>query len=127
MILAPSAASRPIGPAPVTSTVRGSQKDRRPISAHLLQRFRDDRRRLEKHAPSNPRAGSTLTAYSCTDSPALGHEAVNLLDAALGVPAVAAHVPLTHGAARARDGIRVADDAHDQIPLLEIRGTDRGR
>ena len=62
------------------------------------------------------------------DAPALGHEAVDLLDAALGVLAVAAHVPLADGAVRARHGVRPPDDADDQVPFLEraAPGRDRG-
>ena len=49
------------------------------------------------------------------DPPPLGHEPVHLLDSPLGVPAVGAHVPLTHGAVRARRRIGAAHDADDMV------------
>src|SRR5262249_56790819 len=49
------------------------------------------------------------------DPPPLGHEPVDLLDPALGIAAVAAHVPLADGTVRARDGIGTADDPDDQV------------
>ena len=58
------------------------------------------------------------------DAEALGAVAVPLLDAALGVAAVAAHVPFAGGAGRA--GLRVgpAHDADDEVAGrdLAIRG-----
>ena len=56
------------------------------------------------------------------DPPALGHVAVDLFDAALGVLAVAAHVPLAHRAVRAWDGVGAADDADHEIALREPTG-----
>jgi hypothetical protein len=47
----------------------------------------------------------------------LGGEAVQALDAVLGVAAVLAHVPLAARAARARHGIRVAHDRAYRVAL----------
>jgi len=57
------AASRPIGPAPVTRTVFGSQKARRPI-VDLLPRFCDDVVGSSK-TPRSPSELSTFIAYGC--------------------------------------------------------------
>ena len=48
-------------------------------------------------------------------------KAVALLDAALGVLAVAAHVPLADGAVGARHRVGPADDADDQVAALQVR------
>ena len=117
-IVAARAASRPIGPAPVTSTVRGSQNERRPMiatcSRALVITVVGSRR-----TPRSPRLGSTLIGVLRLDPPALGHVAVDLLDPALGVLAVAAHVPLADGAVGAGDRVRAADDPHHQVALLQ--------
>ena len=84
--------------------------------AHLLPRLGDDGGRLEEHAEQAERAVH-LHRVLRLDAPPLGHEAVDLLDAALGVLAVAAHVPFADGAIGARHGIRPADDADDEVPL----------
>jgi hypothetical protein len=51
------------------------------------------------------------------DPPTLGHESVDLLDAALGVLAVAAHVPFAYRATGAGHGVGAADDADHEIAL----------
>src|SRR5262249_54787300 len=49
------------------------------------------------------------------DAEALSAVPVPLLDAALGITSVAAHIPLALGASKARLGIGAADDAHHKI------------
>src|SRR5262249_27592372 len=65
------------------------------------------------------------------DAEAFGAVAVPLLDAALGVAAVATHVPLSGRAREARHGIRPAHDADDEIAGCEAatlgRGLDRAQ
>ena len=63
--------------------------------------------------------GSTFMTYSGSIAPALGHEPVDLLDAALGVLAVPAHVPLSHRAVRTGHRIGTPDDADDKVTLFE--------
>jgi hypothetical protein len=55
------------------------------------------------------------------DSPPLRHEPVELLDASLGVEAVAAHVPLADGAVGAGRGIGAAHDADEQVAPAQAR------
>ena len=86
--------------------------------AHLLPRLGDDGRGLEQHAEQAER-WVDLHRVLGLDPPALGHEPVDLLDAALGVLAVAAHVPLAHRAVGARHGVGPPDDADHEIALLE--------
>ena len=86
--------------------------------AHLLPRLRDDGRGLEQHAEQAER-WIDLHDVLGLDPPPLGHEPVDLLDAALGVLAVPAHVPLAHRAVRTRHGVGPPDDADHQIALLE--------
>ena len=52
-------------------------------------------------------------------APALRHKAVDFLDPALGVLAVAAHVPLAHRTIGAGNRIRTADDPDHQVALFE--------
>jgi hypothetical protein len=49
------------------------------------------------------------------DAPALGHKSVDLLDAALGVAPVGAHVPLAHCAIGAGRRIGSAHNTHDML------------
>jgi hypothetical protein len=81
---------------------------------HLLPRLGHDRGGLEQHA-EQPEPRVHLDCVLGLDPPALGHEAVDLLDAALGVLAVPAHVPLAHRAVRTGNRVRAADDAHYEI------------
>ena len=113
-----SAASNPIGPAPVTSTCCGSQNARRPTRATCSHALATTVVGSEQHAEEPERRVDPHRVLGL-DPPALGHEAVDLLDAALGVLAVAAHVPLADGAVRARDGVGPAHDADDQVALLQ--------
>ena len=57
------AARRPIGPAPVTSAVRGSQKARRPTAATCSQAFATTVVGSSS-TPRSPRDRSTFMAYS---------------------------------------------------------------
>ena len=99
-----SAARSPIGPAPVTSTVSGCPV--RPVADRfdVLPGLGHDGGRLEQHA-EDPERRVHRDERTRLHPPALGHEAVICLDAALGVLAVPAHVPLAHGAARTRNGV----------------------
>ena len=74
----------------------------------------DDTRGLHQHADAIE-SGIDLDRVLRTDPVAIGRVAVPSVDAALGVTAVAAHVPLTDRAVRARDRIGPAHDADDQI------------
>jgi hypothetical protein len=77
----------------------------------VFPRLGDDGGRLQQHA-QGPEVGVHPHRVVRLDPPALGHEPVGLLDAPLGVTAVGAHVPLAHGAVRARCRIGTADDPH---------------
>ena len=62
--------------------------------------------------------GIHLGEVTRLDPPALGHEPVDLLDAALGVLPVAAHVPFADRAVRARHRVGAPDDPDDQVTGL---------
>ena len=89
-----------------------------PHEHDLLQRLRDDGHRLEQHAEEAERRVH-LDRVLGLDAPALRHEPVDLLDPALGVLAVPAHVPFAHGAGRAGHRVRAANDADHEVALLE--------
>jgi len=76
--------------------------------------------RLEQH-PEDPQRGVELGVETRLDPPPLRHEAVDLLDAPLGVEPVAAHVPLTRRAVGARHRVRPPDDADHQVPGRQAR------
>ena len=104
---------------------KGPLSDRR----DLLPGLGDDRRRLQQHSKKAERVVDPHRILGL-DAPALRHEAVDLLDAAFSVLAVAAHVPLANRAVRARHGVGTPDDADDEIALLKARlgpGSRRGR
>src|SRR5262249_14758061 len=84
----------------------------------LLPGLRDHGRGLEQDA-EDPEGAVDLDHIFGIEPPALGHEAVDLFDATFGVLAVAAHVPLTHRAVRARNGIGAADDTDHKVSLVE--------
>jgi hypothetical protein len=84
----------------------------------LLPRLRNDSGGLEQHTQDAER-GIDLHGVLGLDPPPLGHEPVDLLDASLGVLAVAAHVPLTDRAVGAWHRVGSPDDADHQITLLE--------
>ena len=65
--------------------------------------------------PSTPRLLSTRTTYSGSIRQRSAMKPCDLLDAALGVAAVGAHVPLAHRAVRARHRVGPAHDAHDVL------------
>jgi hypothetical protein len=115
------AASRPIGPAPVTSTVRGSRSARWPTAAicsHALVTTAVG----SSSTPRSPSETVNLHRVLRLDPLALPHEPVNLFDTALSVLAAAAHVPFTHCAIWAGNGVRATNDADYQITLLESAG-----
>jgi hypothetical protein len=84
----------------------------------MLPGLGDDRGGLHQHA-NYSQGRVNLDGVFGLDSPVLRHVTVDLLDAALGVLAVAAHVPFTHRAIRTGNRIGAADDTHYQIALLE--------
>ena len=80
----------------------------------VVPRLGHHRGRLEQHAEVAER-GVDLDDVVGRDAVALAGVAVVLLDAPLGVLAVAAHVPFADGAVGAGDRVGPADDADDQI------------
>src|SRR5208337_2295554 len=112
------AASKPIGPAPVTSTVLGSQKARWPTAITASQALATTVVGSSR-TPSSPRELSTLIAYSGSILQRLRHVAVNLFNAALGILAVATHIPFSDRAIRAGYGIGAAHDADHEIAFLQ--------
>ena len=110
-----SAASSPIGPAPVTSKVLGcharARWPMRSVWSQALARMLAG----SSSTPRMPRARVDLDGEFRLDAEALGAVAVALLDAALGVASVAAHVPLAGGAGEARLRIGPAHDADDEV------------
>ena len=91
------AASSPIGPAPVTSKVCGCQTRAPADALGVVPGLGEDAGRLEQHA-KDAQIGVDLDGEFRLDAEALGAVAVPLLDAALGVAPVAAHVPFALGA-----------------------------
>src|SRR5688572_26083979 len=90
----------------------------------LLPGLRDDGRGLHQHA-EQAEGRVDLHRVLRLDSPALRHEAIDFLDAALGVLAVAAHVPFTDRAVWAGHGVGAADDADDQVTYAKRAGQTR--
>ena len=91
--------------------------ERPPPNEHnLFQGFCDDGGRLQQHT-EQAQARVQLNGVFGFDAPAFRHESVNLLDAALGVLAVAAHIPFTHRASGTGERVRATDDSHDQVAL----------
>ena len=122
-----SAASRPTGPAPVTSTTRGGQNGARaPMRLDVLPGLGDDAGRLQQHA-ERFQLRVELDREIRLDAELFGAVAVARLDAALGVLAIAAHVPFADGAGRARHRIGPAHDADHQIAALEAAAGRRAR
>ncbi len=115
-----SAASSPIGPAPVTSTFCGSNQAREPMRLDVLPGLGHHGGGLHQHAELAQR-GVDLDRVVGLDDPLLAAVAVQLLDAALGVLAVAAHVELAPGAGAAGHGVGPADHAHHQVAGGEAR------
>ena len=92
---------------------------------NMLPSLGDDGGRFHQHA-QNPQGRVNLDGVFGFDPPAFGHESVDLFDAALGVLAVATHVPFAHGAVRAGNRIGAADDAHHQVAGSSVRWPARG-
>ena len=90
-----------------------------PQAIDMVPRLRHHARRLEQHG-LEPERRIDLHGEFRRDAPALGAEAVQSLDAVLGVLPVAAHVPLAGRAGRAGNRIGMAHDADDVIAGLEI-------
>ena len=94
--------------------MRGAQA-RAPVrSVGVVPRFRQNARRLEQHAEHSERWIDPDRELRL-DAKALRAVAVPVLDAALRVAPVAAHVPLADGAGAARLRIGPAHDADDEI------------
>jgi hypothetical protein len=102
---------------PRTRHERGTSRPRRRTPANpfrVVPCLCDDARRLEQNAQ---------VAETCVDldgerrfeAKAFRAVTVTLLDAALGVAPIAAHVPFAHGAIPAGHRIRTAHDADDEI------------
>ena len=109
-----SAASMPMGPAPVTTTVWGSQWARPPMRStcsHALATTLVGSR----STPRLPERGVDLHGEVGMDAVVLGAVAVVALDAALGVLAVVAEVPLAHRAVPARHRVGAPDDADHEV------------
>ena len=92
------------GPAPVTSNARVPVRAV-PDAVDVLPSLRDDARRLEKHA-ERAECGVDLHRILGLDAVALRAVSVALLDTALGVAPVAAHVPFADRATRHGTGSR---------------------
>src|SRR6186713_1867180 len=90
----------------------------------LFPGLRDNGRGFQQHAKQAKRRVD-LHRVLGLDPPALRHEAVDFLDAALRILAVAAHVPFTNRAVRARHRVGPPDDADDQVALAERAGRAR--
>ena len=118
--MAISAASRPIGPAPVTSTRSCTAQARAADALDLLPGLGEHAGRLGEHAQlAEP--GIDGDGEVRLERHQLGAVAVPALDAALGVEPVAAHVPLAARAAGAGLGVGPAHDARHQVAGLEAR------
>ena len=80
----------------------------------VIPGFGDDAGRLEQHGELAQRR-IDLDGVARLDAKPLGAEAVQALDAALGVAAVAAHVPFADGAGRAGHRVGPPHDADDAV------------
>ena len=113
------APSRPIGPAPVTSTRRGSRLIASPIrlicSTALATTVVGS-----ISIPTERRPGSSLTQYSLSTRRTLRAVAVELVDPSLLEEAVAAHVEFAPGAGVAGDRVGTADDPDDEVTGREV-------
>ena len=92
----------------------------------LFDRLGDHRHRLEQHAEDAQRRVDLDEVFGLA-APAFRHEAVDLLDPALGVLAVGAHVPLAHRTVGAGNRVRTAHDPDHQVTLLERTAVDPDR
>jgi len=80
----------------------------------LIPGFDHDAGRLDQHARQTE-SSIDLDGEFRLDAKALSGVTMSLLDAALGVSPVAAHVPFADGAGRTRQRIGAPHDADDQI------------
>src|SRR6185503_15933980 len=80
--------------------------------------------RLQQHAEF-AKVRIDLDGEAWLDAKPLGAEAVQALDAALGVAAVSAHVPFAGGTGRARHRIGPPHDADDPVTDCEAAATRR--
>ena len=90
-----------------------------PHAIDVVPRLGDHARRLEQHAEQAERA-IDFHGELRRRAPALGAEAVQSLDAVLGVLPVAAHVPLAGRAGRAGQRVGMAHDADHVIAGREV-------
>src|SRR6516225_7149189 len=88
-----------------------------PDTVNFLPGFCYNRRWLKENAEKSER-GIDLNGIVRLDTPVLRHVTVNLLDAALGILPIAAHVPFTNGAIGAWNWIRPTNDANHELALL---------
>ena len=103
-----------MGPAPVTSTVRGSNQDRVPMRSTWSQALATTvvgSRSIPTSAEPRVQAYGVVVL----DAPALAAVPVALLDPTLGVLAVAAHVELPAGAGAAGHRVGAAHHADDEV------------
>jgi hypothetical protein len=80
----------------------------------VIPRLGQDAGRLQQHA-QDIQSGIDLDHEFRLDAKTLGAVAVPLLDAALGVAAIAAHVPFADGTGRARLRVGAADDTDHEV------------
>src|SRR5262249_30503938 len=90
----------------------------------LFPRLGDDARGLEQHA-AKPKTAFDLHREVWLDPEALRGIAMALLDPALGVEPVAAHVPFAAGTGRAWNGIGPPHDADHVIAGLQFAAAGR--
>ena len=113
-----SAASRPIGPAPVTTAALRVPLARLPVRSACSHAFATTLVGSSR-TPSGSELCVELHERIGLRPVPLPHEPVERLDAVLGVLAVPAEVPLAGGAAVARYGIRPPHDADDIVALRQ--------
>ena len=109
------AANRPMGPAPVITTVWGSQWARPPMRStcsHALATTLVG----SMSTPKRPEPGVDLHGVLGTEAVALRAVAVVALDPVFGVLAVVAEIPFAHRTVAARHRVREPDDAHHEVP-----------
>ena len=104
-----------MGPAPVTSKVVGCHTARAMADTFgVVPGLGEDAGGLEQDA-EHTQAPVDLDGEFRSDTETLGAVTVPLLDAALGVAPVAAHVPLAGGAGDARLRVGTAHDADNEV------------
>ena len=89
-----------------------SRRDR--VRLDLVPRLRDDARRLHEHAADSKRAiNGNDTRHVHAKS--LSAKSIQPLDAVLGTPTVATHIPLADRACLAWHRIRLSDNRYDEV------------